>query len=107
MAFEYFMAYCLLEGKLSQFMNHLHLMKYFNYPKMPRHFEEAILVFVRLAGREDVGLKVSEETMRKFADFNRIFEKYDRNKMQARAELEKKYKDTYWFYAFYYYKAKE
>lgn len=110
MAFEYYMAYCLLEGKIGYLMKHLYQLNYFYYPKIPRHIEEAILVYLSLVGRKDnvfPGLKVSEATTRKFADFNQILEKYGKNAKQARKDLEKRHKDTYWYYALYYYKAKE
>ena len=44
MAFEYFMAYCLLEGQIGRFMKHLHRLNYFDYPGIPRHFEETMLI---------------------------------------------------------------
>jgi hypothetical protein len=108
MAFEYFMAYCLLEGQVGRFVQHLHRLNYFNYPKIPRHFEEAILVYNQLTGGKGINLQVkdiSEETIRKFDDFNRIMAKHNKNKKAARRELSK-YRDTYWFYGLYYYQPK-
>ena len=106
MAFEYFMAYCLLEGQIGSFMEHLHQLNYFDYPKIPRHFEEAILIYNQLTGGKSIALpgkNISEETIRKFNDFNRIMAKHKKNKEAARRELNK-YRDTYWFYGLYYYK---
>jgi len=106
MAFEYFMAYCLLEGQVGRFIKHIHRLNYFDYPKIPRHFEEAILIYNQLTDGKGISLPVrdiSEETIRKFNDFNRIMAKYNRNKQEARGELNK-YRDTYWFYGLYYYK---
>jgi hypothetical protein len=107
MAFEYFMAFCLLEGKLSQIIKNIYRLNDFNYSHIPRHLEEAILVHMQLTGRKDLasqGRQISEETIREFIDFNKIMTKYNKNKNAAYSELKKKYKDTYWFYAFYYYK---
>jgi len=109
MAFEYFMAYCLLEGQVGRFVEHLHRLNNFDYRRIPRHFEEAMLVYNQLAGGRDIALpgkEISEETIRKFEDFNRIRAKYKGNKEAARTELTK-YRDTYWFYGLYYYKPKE
>jgi len=106
MAFEYYMAYCLLEGQVGRFIKHLHRLNYFDYPKIPRHFEEAILIYNQLTDGKGISLPVkdiSEETIRKFNDFNRIMTKYNKNKQEARRELNK-YRDTYWFYGLYYYK---
>src|SRR4030043_496112 len=105
MAFEYFMACCLLEGRIGYFINNLQLMNSFNYPKIPRHFEEAILIYNQLAGGKGIALQgkdISEQTIRKFDDFNNIMSKHKKDKTAARKELEK-YKDTYWFYGLYYY----
>ena len=46
------MAYCLLEGQVGSFIKHLHRLNYFNYPKIPRHFEEAILIYYGSQGQK-------------------------------------------------------
>jgi hypothetical protein len=109
MAFEYFMACCLLDGQISRFMKHLYLLNSFDYPKIPRHFEEAMLIYSQLTGGKGISLPgktVSEQTIRRFADFNRIMAKYNKDKKAARSELSK-YRDTYWYYGLYYYKPDE
>jgi len=109
MAFEYFMAYCLLEGQIARFVKHLHRLNYFNYPEIPRHFEEAMLIYNQLAGDNGIALQgkdISEQTIRKFDDFNNIMSKHKKDKTAARSELIK-YRDTYWFYGLYYYKPDE
>jgi hypothetical protein len=109
MAFEYFMAYCLLDGQITRFMKHLDLLNSFDYPKIPRHFEEVMLIYNQLTGGRGISLQgktISEQTIRRFADFNRIMTKYNKDKMAARSELSK-YRDTYWFYGLYYYKPDE
>jgi hypothetical protein len=109
MAFEYFMACCLLDGQISRFMKHLYLLNSFDYPKIPRHFEEAMLIYSQLTGGKGISLPgktVSEQTIRRFADFNRIMTKYNKDKKAARGELAK-YSDTYWYYGLYYYKPDE
>ena len=109
MAFEYFMAHCLLEGQVGHFIEHIHRLNDFNYSKIPRHFEEAILIYNQLTGGKGItlpGKEISDETIRKFDDFNRIMAKHNKNKKAARRELNK-YRDTYWFYGLYYYKPRE
>jgi hypothetical protein len=109
MAFEYFMACCLLDGQISLFMKHLYLLNSFDYPKIPRHFEEAMLIYNQLTAGKGISLPgktISEQTIRRFADFNRIMAKYNKDKKAARGELAK-YRDTYWFYGLYYYKPDE
>jgi len=109
MAFEYFMAYCLLDGQIGRFTKHLHRLNYFDYPKIPRHFEEAMLIYNQLTGGKGVtlpGKEISEETIRKFNDFNNIMAKHKKDKKAAYSDL-KRYRDTYWFYGLYYYKSGE
>ena len=109
MAFEYFMACCLLEGQVGRFAKHLQRLNYFDYPKIPRHFEEAMLIYNQLTGGKGIALQgkdISEQTIRKFDDFNNIKAKYKHDKKAARSKLTK-YRNTYWFYALYYYKPDE
>jgi hypothetical protein len=109
MAFEYFMAYCLLEGQVGRFIKNLSRLNDYDYPKIPRHFEEAMLIYNQLTGGKGVtlqGREISEQTIRKFNDFNRIKAKYKSDKTAARDELVK-YRDTYWFYGLYYFKPNE
>jgi len=109
MAFEYFMAYCLLEGRIGRLVKHLQRFNDYDYPKIPRHFEEAMLIYNQLAGGKGIALQgkeISEQTIRKFNDFNRIMAKHKKDKTAARKELTK-YRDTYWFYGLYYYRDDE
>jgi hypothetical protein len=109
MAFEYFMAHCLLEGHIGRFMKHLHRLNYFDYPGIPRHFEETMLIYNQLTDGKGLSLpgkNISEETIRKFNDFNKIRAKHKNNKEAAYGEL-RKYRDTYWFYGLYYHKPRE
>jgi hypothetical protein len=109
MAFEYFMAYCLLEGQIGRFVRNLRQFNDYDYPKIPRHFEEAMLIYNQLTGGKGVtlhGREISEQTIRKFNDFNIIKAKYKNDKTAARSELVK-YRDTYWFYGLYYFKPDE
>jgi hypothetical protein len=103
MVFEYFMANCLLEGNISQFIQQVHRLNDFGYERIPRHFEEAILIYIQLTGRKNVGLRglnIADDTIREFIDFNQILENNNKNADAARLQLEK-YWDTYWFYALY------
>ncbi len=109
MAFEYFMAYCLLEGQVGRFIKNLQRLNDYDYPKIPRHFEEAMLIYNQLTGGRGVALQgreISEQTIRKFNDFNKIKAKHNNDKTAARNELTK-YRDTYWFYGLYYFKPDE
>jgi hypothetical protein len=105
MAFEYYMASCLLQGDLSGFITHLGRLGDLGYTRVPRHYEEAILIYMELTKQTSLpvpGLKISSETVQRFRDFNRIFTQHNKNKEAALGEL-RQYADTYWFYAQYYF----
>lgn len=106
MVFEYYMAKCLMEYDLIKFMAVLPRLTDLGYTRIPRHFEEAICICLKLATESQnivpQGLKVSEQTKRKFNDFNRILARYNMNRNAAREELFP-YRNTFWFYAQYYY----
>ena len=108
MAFEYYVSYCLLEGKIDELYKHLYKLNSFDYEKIPRHIEEAILITRQLSRRAIAipGREISQETIAKFSDFSQIIKKYNNDKNYAYNELLTKYKDTYWFYALYLYKPK-
>ncbi|MBN1560204.1 hypothetical protein JW998_08135, partial [candidate division KSB1 bacterium] len=106
MAFEYYMAGLLLDGKVGRFINRLDGITAMNYAKMPRHFEEAVLMYAMNTGRRDflpAGIGISRQTVSSFQDYLNIVKKYD-DPASASRELEAAFGDTYWFYASYVYK---
>ncbi|MHC4740211.1 MAG: DUF6057 family protein [Planctomycetota bacterium] len=67
MAFEYLMSRYLLTGGLEEFGENLKRLGDFNYQRMPRLYEEAILYMVERGQTvELVGWEMSEETHRRF-----------------------------------------
>jgi hypothetical protein len=105
MAFEYLMAYYLLTGQLNNFMKDLPRARAFGYEKLPRHFEEAVLLYFGLGGERNPellkGFKISNLAIQRFQQFQKILSDYKDNKPAAFNELKKQYGDTYWFYALY------
>ncbi len=107
MAFEYYMARCLMEFDLAPFAAALPRLTRFGYTRIPRHFQEAICICLQLPNlRNSVppGLQISREIVGRFNDFNRILAKHNLNAAAARPEL-MVYRNTYWFYVQYYYTA--
>jgi hypothetical protein len=105
MVFEYYMAKCLMEYDLVRFTVALPRLISLGYTRVPRHFEEALCICLQLPGlRKNLpsGLQISKETIQRFNDFNRILAKYNQDRGAARHEL-LPYRDTFWFYAQYYY----
>jgi len=103
MAFELLMAYYLLSGELLDFIKNLDRLKEFHYTKLPRHYEEAIAVYMSVTKREEriVQSKISIKTFRDFQDFQKILKKYNNDKAAARNEIMSKFGNTYWAYLIY------
>jgi hypothetical protein len=101
MAFEYLMADHLLNRRLEMFIGQLHRLDDFGYPDIPRHYEEAILIYTMLTKKTvDLGnRKIKPETIRRSRDFYRICAIYKNNTQAAVKELEKMgFSDTYFYY---------
>lgn len=78
MAFEYLMAWYLLNGQLDKFVHNLDRLDDFNYPGIPRHYEEAILLYTAITGRVVAlsGRRIKDDTIRRFADFMQRLQRY-------------------------------
>jgi hypothetical protein len=104
MAFEYLMAGYLLEGDLDSFMNHIRQINDFNYPAIPRHFEEAIITYMMDKGKDQVDLPGREpnvKTVDSYETLLSIMMRHHGRKEEARDDLAKNHKDTYWYYLLY------
>jgi len=105
MAFEYLMAYYLLERRpgLEPFVQNLYRLKDFDYPKIPRLYEEAILVYM-YETRKTVdlqGFQIGSESIRRHNNFARAIQSHGGNLKAARNTLTKDYGDSYMFYYLY------
>lgn len=103
MAYEYLMAYYLLNCQLSKFIHNLNLFRNFGYSNIPRHYEEAILAYIAGKGREKFNLNYHPraETVNDFLGFSKILSEYGGNKPAAYNSIMRKYATTYWAYFLY------
>ena len=103
MAFEYLMAYFLLSNQLVDFIKNLYRIEPFNYSHLPRHFEEAILLFKMLNKESPVDLsqyKIRASTVRRFLDFDQNLKQAGSDRsMLPQLLARSRAKNTYWFYA--------
>lgn len=106
MAFEYLMAYYLLSDNLGQFANEMARLKDLGYTEIPRHYQEALVLYIALSGNRSLpsleGYKISAKTIARFKNFQDILKKFRGNKGLAYNELYKNHGNTYWFYSIYY-----
>ncbi|MBN2410183.1 hypothetical protein JXQ31_00740 [candidate division KSB1 bacterium] len=105
MAFEYLMAYYLLAGNLEGIVNNIFRLQEFHYNYIPRHYEEALLLYKLKTGKKNLDLgdyQINTITEQRFEDFNSTLAKYPDGKISAQKELARKHGNTLWYYAMYY-----
>jgi tetratricopeptide (TPR) repeat protein len=101
MAFEYLMAYDMLDLDLKQAVGHLRLLDNFNYARIPRPYEEAILLFQQLAGVkvELKGRTIRPETAERYRQFGDAAGQLGES-AEGQAAIAASFGDTYWYYYF-------
>lgn len=100
MAFEYLVSSCLIKKQLNRFAELIQRCAEFGYPKMPRHFEEASLVYV-YGMRKPLylaGYPPTDEARRRVDDFSKTMARYGGNEQAAYSELAKRHRGSYFFY---------
>jgi hypothetical protein len=103
MAFEYLMAWYMLNKRLDKIVENIKRLNDFSYPQIPRHYEEAMLIYV-YGTKKPVyldGHQPSPDMRRQIESFSRTFNRYGRNKRAAFRELADVYGDSYLFYHLY------
>ncbi len=104
MAFEYLMAYFLLNNDLASFVRYFAYSNNFNYVTLPRVYEEAFTLYayeLQKIGKRMSNLRLSKNTIERFTGYITTLEKYKGNREDSRKELKNKYGDTYWYYIHY------
>jgi hypothetical protein len=101
MAFEYQMAYDMLDLDLKQAVEHLRLLDNFNYARIPRPYEEAVLLYQQLAGVqvELKGRAIRPETAGRFRQFGEAARQLA-GSTEAQAAIAANFGGTYWYYYF-------
>jgi hypothetical protein len=105
MAFEYLMASYLLRHDIGNVIKNLHYLTELNYTKIPRHIEEAILVYIVFQTGVKIQLepyKISNITVQRFNRYNNILYKGHKNDLKAaQKDLALNFGDTFWYYLHY------
>jgi hypothetical protein len=104
MAYEYLMADHLLNKHLDGFVMHFRYLNNFGYEEIPRHYQEAILIYTAEAKKYvNIGnYKIAHEIQQQFDNF-RYLVYTNKNKPKPKLkELLKKYSDTYYYYYLFY-----
>lgn len=100
MAFEYLMGYYLVTRNLEGIVRNIGRLDDFDYEGIPRHYEEALVIYLKSTGKEvDLrGRSVSWPTLRRHAEFSQVFDHHRDSKREASRALAKDYWNTYYYY---------
>lgn len=100
MAFEYLMADYLVAGQVDKVVEGLGQLDAFGYTGVPRHYEEAVLLFQRLKGVEVVlhGRQLRPETIRRFQQFSQAMNRRAYESAEGRRALARDFGDTFWYH---------
>jgi hypothetical protein len=103
MAFEYLMAYYMLNKQLGKLVQNLERLHDFDYRELPTHYEEAALIYAYATKKPLYlgGYLSSPQKRQQIEDFSRILSSYGGDKQAASKELSEKFRDTYFFYYMY------
>ncbi|NQT27347.1 hypothetical protein HQ585_18480 [candidate division KSB1 bacterium] len=103
MAFEYLIAFYLLDTRLMNVFTFIDQFPRYGYPALPRHVEEAILLLKTFSPEsvDEDQIHFSPETLKRFRMFNMILSQTMRDPKKAEEALKEDFGDTYWFYVRY------
>ncbi len=99
-AFEYNMAWMLLDKNIEGVAKDLYRLKDLNYNRIPRHIEEALLIYRTVVGPFiDLNqFSISKETETRLARYKSAASGIVRSGQSVGAMLQKEFKNTYWYY---------
>jgi hypothetical protein len=103
MAFEYMIAGYLLSGDIEAVAGSVHYFSALHYAKMPKLFEEALLINEHGFGRRNdlCGMSISPGTTERFLAFTECLNRYNGPTSEAKAELQRRFGDSYFYYYLY------
>jgi hypothetical protein len=99
-AFEYMMSYLLLSKEVEVLINNIRLMKDMGYNKIPRHIEEAIMIYYNNKGLyPDLGgLQISSETQARFDEYFNAYINARQNPATLQETMKEQFSNTFWYY---------
>jgi hypothetical protein len=104
MAYEYLMAFYLLNNDLASFVKYYSLGKQFGYPSIPTLYQQALILYayeLSRQGKTFARLNYDEAVVDNFTEYLSVLKSYGGNRPDAQAELQKKFGNTYWYYIHY------
>jgi hypothetical protein len=99
-AFEYMMSWLLLSKNVELLVSNIRLMKDMGYTGIPRHIEEAVMIYYNSTGTlPDLGgLSVSNETRTRFDQYFASFITARQDPSSLQEKMQKQFGNTFWYY---------
>ena len=99
-AFEYYLAGLLLTKNVEGVVNNIKKMKEIGYTRIPRHIEEAALIYYNSTKvfPDLGGLTISPETQRRFDQYVSTYKSLRVNSALSKENMQQKFGNTFWFY---------
>lgn len=98
-AFEYMMAWLLLGKEVQILTNNIRLMKDMGYTRIPRHIEEAVMIYYNSQGvfPDLGGLTISSETKLRFDQYFAAYMTARQNPSTLKEKMQK-FSNSFWYY---------
>lgn len=99
-AFDYMMAWLLLNKDVEMLVDNVKLMKNMGYTRIPRHIEEAILIYYNSQGvfPDLGGMELSSETRMRFDQYFASFMTARQNPATMEQRMKEQFGNTFWYY---------
>ena len=99
-AFEYYLAGLLLTKNIEAVVNNIRKMKEVGYTHIPRHIEEAALIYYNSTKvfPDLGGLTISAETKARFDQYVMTYKSLRQNSALSKETMQKEFGNTFWFY---------
>ena len=99
-AFEYLMAWLLLNKDVETVVSNIQSMKGMDYTRIPVHLEEAVLIYYnsKKVIPDLAGLSLSPETIMRFDQYVQSYLSIRQNPAAGREMMRQKYGNTFWYY---------
>ena len=100
MEFEYLIAYFLMSRNLNGIVANIARMDDFGYKHIPRHYEEALLIYMDMTGKRiDLhGRSIRPETIQMYQKFGMAYKQLQYNKAAAAGALAPEFGRSYFYY---------
>jgi len=104
MAYDYLLAYLILDSRLPEFIHYLKNYTHYNFKHLPRSWEEALALFIlKTKTFPDFYTEetISKDCMQRMRNFDKVIKSYNNDLPSAKSTLQRDFGETYWYYSLY------